>query len=108
MSFGTLTDWRSSIAREAESALNRSASPSTGSPSPTLGAANKGAMDEVRLAHSVLQARRAAPAQPRKILPRFNISGLSEDVLHNLNLAWHRLDAGRTCLPGLRDSSAGS
>src|SRR5207249_9852232 len=44
-------------------------------------------------AHSVLQARRATSAQLEKILPRFNISGLAENVLHNLNLAWHRLDA---------------
>ena len=28
-----------------------------------------------------------------RILPRFGISGLAEDAAHNLNLAWHRLDA---------------
>src|SRR5262249_25080906 len=36
-----------------------------------------------------------------KILPRFKISGLTEDVLSNFNLAWHRLDAWPDSSPGL-------
>ena len=36
-----------------------------------------------------------------KNLPRFKIAGLSGDVLTNLNLAWHRLDAWPDSSPGL-------
>jgi 2-haloacid dehalogenase len=101
--FGTLTDWRSSIAREAESALKP-----LGFTVDWLAFADawrgeyQGAMDEVRLGRipfcklDVLHRRNL-----EKILPRFNISGLSEDVLHNLNLAWHRLDAWPDVPPGL-------
>ena len=39
------------------------------------------------------------------VLPRFDVTGLSEDVLHDLNLSWHRLDAWpdvASALPRLR------
>ena len=36
-----------------------------------------------------------------RILPRFGISGLSEDAARNLNLAWHRLDAWPDVPPGM-------
>ena len=36
-----------------------------------------------------------------RILPRFDVSGLAEDVMHHLNLAWHRLDAWPDVPPGL-------
>ena len=36
-----------------------------------------------------------------RILPRFGISGLTEDTLRNLNLAWHRLDAWPDVPPGM-------
>ena len=36
-----------------------------------------------------------------RILPRFSVSGLGEDVLAHLNLAWHRLDAWPDVPPGL-------
>jgi len=93
--FGTLVDWRTSIAREAEAALKP-----LGVSVDWLAFADawrgeyQGAMDEVRFGRipfcklDVLHRRNL-----EKILPRFNISGLAEDVLHNLNLAWHRLDA---------------
>jgi 2-haloacid dehalogenase len=35
------------------------------------------------------------------ILPRFRVSGLSEDSMRHLNLAWHRLDAWPDSAPGL-------
>ena len=101
--FGTLVDWRTSIAREAEAALKP-----LGFAVDWLAFADawrgeyQGAMDEVRLGRiafcklDVLHRRNL-----EKILPRFNISGLSEDVLHNLNLAWHRLDAWPDVPPGL-------
>ena len=36
-----------------------------------------------------------------KILPRFKVSGLSEDTMRHLNLAWHRLDAWPDSAAGL-------
>ena len=36
-----------------------------------------------------------------RILPRFNVSGLPEDTMRHLNLAWHRLDAWPDSAPGL-------
>ena len=102
--FGTLVDWRTSIAREAEAALKP-----LGVSVDWLAFADawrgeyQGAMDEVRFGRSpfckldVLHRRNL-----EKILPRFNISGLAEDVLHHLNLAWHRLDAWPDVTPGLK------
>ena len=37
-----------------------------------------------------------------RILPRFGLAGLSEEVLTSLNLAWHRLDAWPDVAPGLK------
>ena len=34
-------------------------------------------------------------------MPRFNISGIAENALHYLNLAWHRLDAWPDVPPGM-------
>src|SRR5205085_5407457 len=93
--FGTLVDWRTSIAREAEAALKP-----LGVTLDWLAFADawrgeyQSAMDEVRLGRipfcklDLLHRRNL-----EKILPRFNVSGLAENVLHDLNLAWHRLDA---------------
>ena len=36
-----------------------------------------------------------------RILPRFKISHLEEDVVRDLNLAWHRLDGWPDVAPGL-------
>jgi 2-haloacid dehalogenase len=101
--FGTLVDWRTSIAREAESALKP-----LGIKVDWLAFADawrgeyQGAMDEVRDGRipfcklDVLHRRNL-----EKILPRFKISGLTEAVLRDLNLAWHRLDAWPDVPPGL-------
>ena len=35
------------------------------------------------------------------ILPRFEVAGLTEEVMQNLNLAWHRLDAWPDVPPGM-------
>jgi 2-haloacid dehalogenase len=101
--FGTLVDWRTSIAREAETVLK------------PLGHAIEGlafadawrgeyqpGMEEVRAGKipfsrlDVLHRRNL-----ERILPRFGLTGLSEDVLTYLNRAWHRLDAWPDVAPGL-------
>jgi 2-haloacid dehalogenase len=101
--FGTLVDWRSSIAREAEAILK-----SPGFDFDPFAFADawraeyQPAMDEVRSGRipfcklDVLHRRNL-----ERILPRFGISGLSEDVWRDLNLAWHRLDAWPDVAPGL-------
>ncbi len=93
--FGTLVDWRSSIAREARAMLEPK-----GFAVDWLAFADawrgeyQGAMDGVRTGRipfcklDVLHRRNL-----ELILPRFHVDGLSEADRHDLNLAWHRLDA---------------
>jgi 2-haloacid dehalogenase len=101
--FGTLVDWRGSIAREARAILA------------PLGAAidfeafadawrgeYQPAMDEVRsgrLPFSKLDVlhRRNLDA----ILPRFGLDRIDESTRVELNLAWHRLDAWPDVTAGL-------
>jgi 2-haloacid dehalogenase len=101
--FGTLVDWRTSIAREAAAMLK------------PLGFAldwpafadawrgeYQGAMDEVRSGRipfcklDILHRRNL-----ELILPRFAVGTLSEEQRRALNLAWHRLDAWPDVPPGL-------
>ncbi len=93
--FGTLVDWRTSIARESEQVLKP-----LGVAVDWLAFADawrgeyQGAMDQVRDGHipfcklDILHRRNLD-----RIMPRFNISGIAENALQYLNLAWHRLDA---------------
>jgi 2-haloacid dehalogenase len=93
--FGTLVDWRTSIAREAKAMLEPQ-----GYKLDWLTFADawrgeyQGAMDEVRSGRipfcklDVLHRRNL-----ELVLPRFGIDKLSEDDRSALNLAWHRLDA---------------
>jgi 2-haloacid dehalogenase len=101
--FGTLVDWRTSIAREARRILEP-----LGHSVDWLAFADawrgeyQGAMDDVRLGRipfcklDVLHRRNL-----EIILPRFDIFGLAEEVMQNLNLTWHRLDAWPDVPPGL-------
>ena len=101
--FGTLVDWRTSIAREAQTILAP-----LGHSLDWLAFADawrgeyQGAMDEVRFGRipfcklDVLHRRNLDI-----VLPRFKVSGLAEDVMQNLNLAWHRLDAWPDVPPGM-------
>jgi len=93
--FGTLVDWRSSIAREAEALLKPK-----GITLDYLAFADawrgeyQGAMEEVRAGRigfcklDVLHRRNL-----ELTLDRFDVSNLSEEEKRTLNLAWHRLDA---------------
>jgi len=101
--FGTLMNWRDSVAREAERALAP-----LGHKLDWLGFADawrgeyQPGMEEVRSGRipfsklDVLHRRNL-----ERILPRFGLTGLSDDVLRDLNLAWHRLDAWPDVPPGL-------
>ena len=93
--FGTLVDWRTSIARESELILKplghaldwlAFADAWRGEYQPAMEDIRSGRLPFCRL--DVLHRRNL-----ERILPRFGVSGLTEDTLRNLNLAWHRLDA---------------
>ena len=101
--FGTLVDWRTSIARETAANLKPLGHEVDGF---ALADAWRGeyqpGMEEVRAGKipfsklDVLHRRNL-----ERILPRFGLTGLSDDVLKTLNLAWHRLDAWPDVAPGL-------
>jgi 2-haloacid dehalogenase len=101
--FGTLVDWRTSIARQAEAVLRplghaldwaAFADAWRGEYQPAMEEIRSGRQRFCKL--DVLHRRNL-----EKILPRFNVTGLSEEVLRHLNLAWHRLDAWPDSAPGL-------
>ncbi len=101
--FGTLVDWRSGVAREAESILTP-----FGPGVDWYGFADawrdqyQPSMEEVRsgrLPYTKLDVlhRRSLST----ILGRFGLAGLEEAVLDRLTQAWHRLDAWNDVSPGL-------
>jgi 2-haloacid dehalogenase len=101
--FGTLLDWRASIAREAGTVLRP-----LGHSIDWISFADawrdeyQPSMEEVRAGRiafcklDVLHRRNLD-----RVLPRFGISGLAEETARNLNLAWHRLDAWPDVPPSL-------
>jgi 2-haloacid dehalogenase len=93
--FGTLVDWRSSIAREAETILKplghnldwlAFADAWRGEYQPGMEEVRSGRQPFAKL--DVLHRRSL-----ERILPQFHLQGLSDETLRDLNLAWHRLDA---------------
>ena len=102
--FGTLVDWRSSIARESEATLKplghqldwlAFADAWRGEYQPAMEEIRSGRMPFCRL--DILHRHNL-----ERILPRFNVSGLTEDTKRQLNLAWHRLDAWPDSAAGLK------
>ncbi|MGA8323112.1 MAG: haloacid dehalogenase type II [Xanthobacteraceae bacterium] len=93
--FGTLTDFRSSIAREAETVLKpkgfaldwgRFADAWRGEYQPALEEVRTG-----RRAYCKLDILHRENLDT--VLQRFGVTGFSEDEKQTLNLGWHRLDA---------------
>jgi 2-haloacid dehalogenase len=101
--FGTLVDFRTGVAREAERILKP-----LGFAFDWLAFADawrneyQPAMEEVRAGRApfckldILHRRNLT-----RILPRFGVSGLSDELTDDLNLAWHRLDAWPDVAGGL-------
>ena len=101
--FGTLADWRSSIARDAQAILAP-----LGHKLDWLAFADawrgeyQPAMEEIRSGRvpfsklDVLHRRNL-----ERILPRFNVAALPEETARHLNLAWHRLDMWPDVAPGM-------
>jgi 2-haloacid dehalogenase len=93
--FGTLVDWRSGVAREAESILGAAghkldwfafADAWRNEYQPAMEDVRAGRMPFCKL--DVLHRRNL-----ERILPRFELRGLSDETLRELTLAWHRLPA---------------
>src|SRR5690349_612693 len=91
--FGTLVDWRTGIASEAERILGTHkkldliafADAWRGEYQPGMEEVRSGRQSFAKL--DILHRRNL-----QRILPRFELSGLSDAVLSELNLAWHKLD----------------
>jgi 2-haloacid dehalogenase len=93
--FGTLVDWRASIAREAEAMLKPLG---TALDWPAFADAwrgeYQGAMEEVRSGRMPFCKLDVLHRRNLEItLQRFNFGSLGEEQKRELNLAWHRLDA---------------
>src|SRR5215471_20812404 len=93
--FGTLVDWRSGVAREAERVLGplgyrldwaAFADAWRGEYQPGMEEVRSGRIPFSKL--DLLHRRNL-----ERILPRFGVTNVSESVRHELTLAWHRLDA---------------
>src|SRR5580704_6608259 len=102
--FGTLVDWRTSIAREAKALLEpRGHALDWSAFADAWRGEYQGAMEEVRAGRlafcklDVLHRRNLD-----LILPRFGLDALAEDDRRALNMAWHRLDAWPDVAGGLR------
>ncbi|MGO9049757.1 MAG: HAD family hydrolase, partial [Xanthobacteraceae bacterium] len=102
--FGTLVDWRTSIAREAKALLEpRGHALDWFAFADAWRGEYQGAMEEVRAGRvpfcklDVLHRRNLD-----LILPRFGLVALAEHDRRALNFAWHRLDAWPDVAHGLR------
>jgi 2-haloacid dehalogenase len=102
--FGTVVDWRSGVARDAESILASLgytldwfafADAWRAEYGPSMEEVRAGRTEYVRL--DVLHRQNL-----ERVLPRFNVTGLDEATLGDLNESWHRLDGWPDSTPGLR------
>ncbi len=93
--FGTLVDWRTGVAREADRALSplgytldwtRFADAWRAEYQPSMEEVRAGRIPFSKL--DLLHRRNL-----ERFMPRFGLTDLSESVRHELTLAWHRLDA---------------
>jgi 2-haloacid dehalogenase len=101
--FGTLADWRTGIARESKRLLSqRNKSTDWLAFADAWRAEYQPGMEEVRSGRipfsklDVLHRRNL-----ERVLPRFGFKDLPEAVLHDLTLAWHRLDMWSEVATGL-------
>lgn len=102
--FGTVVDWRTSVAREVAIAARRIGVETDGlALADAWRAAYAPSMDRVRrgdLPWTTIDAlhRNALDA----LLPRFGLDALDDAARDHLNRAWHRLDPWPDCVAGLR------
>lgn len=102
--FGTLVDWRTSVARETQTLLaSRGHALDWSAFADAWRGEYQGAMEEVRAGRMAfckldLLHRRNLD----RVLPRFGLDALGEEDRRTLNMAWHRLDAWPDVADGLR------
>ena len=101
--FGTLVDWRSSIAREAQAALQpKGVALDWPAFADAWRGEYQGALEEVRSGRMAFCKLDALHRRNLDItLDKFGVAALDEDAKRNLNLAWHRLDAWPDVAGGL-------
>src|SRR5580698_2463298 len=101
--FGTLVDWRTSIAREAEAMLKpRGFALDWPAFADAWRGEYQGAMEEVRSGRIPFSKLDVLHRRNLDItLKKFGVATLGEDDKRELNLAWHRLDAWPDVPPGL-------
>jgi 2-haloacid dehalogenase len=101
--FGTVVDWRTGIAREAEALLGPSGHQLDWAAfADAWRAEYQPGMEEVRsgrVAYCKLDVLHRRNLE--RVLPRFGVQGLSEDALRALTWAWHRLPAWTDVGPGM-------
>jgi 2-haloacid dehalogenase len=101
--FGTLVDWRTSIGREAEAILKpRGYAIDYYEFADAWRDKYQPAMEDVRsgrVPYCKLDVLHRGNLE--KVLAEFHVSGLPEEELRELNLAWHRLDAWPDVKDGL-------
>lgn len=98
--FGTLVDWRSSVAREVDAILRPQGFDLDGAAfADAWRDEYQPGMEEVRSGRipfsklDVLHRRNLERFLPRFLGKDLGVTNLSEATLHDLTLAWHRLDA---------------
>ena len=101
--FGTLVDWRTSIAREAEAALKpRGHALDWGAFAEAWRGEYQGALEEVRSGRGAFCKLDVLHRRNLELtLKRFGVADLGDGDKRALNLAWHRLDAWPDVTPGL-------
>jgi 2-haloacid dehalogenase len=101
--FGTLVDWRTSIAREAEAILKpRGYALEWTALADAWRGEYQNAMEDIRAGRTAFCKLDVLHRQNlERVLPRFKVDGLREDELRDLNLAWHRLEAWPDVAKGL-------
>jgi 2-haloacid dehalogenase len=101
--FGTMLDWRNSVARETRAILEplghkidwlAFADAWRAEYRPSMNEVNDGKRPYVKL--DVLHRENL-----EKILPRYGVKNLDAATIHNINMGWHRLDAWPDVPPGL-------
>ena len=93
--FGTLVDWRSGVAREAKRVLQpRGYSLDWTAFADAWRAEYQPGMEEVRSGRiPFCKLDELHRRNLERFIPRFGLRDLSHDVLNELTLAWHKLDA---------------
>jgi 2-haloacid dehalogenase len=101
--FGTLVDWRTGVAREAEAILKpRGYALDWLAFADAWRAEYQPGMEGVRSGRIPFTKLDVLHRQMLDtILPRFGVKDLPEEVSHQLTLAWHRLDGWPDVKPGL-------